>query len=521
SLLFPMRVLLLILSLLSLGFSAKVAVFLASLSKSQVLFNLRLAEEIAVDHEVVLIRPSFHPDADTLVSSHPRIRELRPKGCELASFQQFYHAENTWVWSDPSFSESANITKLYRGMFFETCKNMLNNDKLMALMKAEKFDLALHHHLDTCTLGIVHALKIPQWGWVLSTPLFRSMISLVGVPVLPSYFPALLTDASNEMDLTKRLKNFAWELFCDIYMPLGSKPYTQLFQEKYGESFTPLSELAQQGRFLMANVHSDIEFPVPVTNKIVYIGGLGMKKETNALKEPFASFVGKSSKTVLVSLGSVADTKNMPDQWRDAFLGLFYANPDINFVWKYEKDIEVPKNVLRGNWLPQNDLLGHEKVVAFVTHGGYNSIGESISSGTPIVAIPLFGDQFRNARMAEYRKFGTRIYKKDLTTENLNASLHKILDDPSYLSSAREVQSIAFSSPLTPGQTIRHTINFTLAHPHYNRDLPQLGLFSLYSLDVITIIFGIPVLLILLFLRKLASCYYWSCCDIAYKEKNE
>ncbi|GMR32299.1 hypothetical protein PMAYCL1PPCAC_02494 [Pristionchus mayeri] len=516
-----MRVSLLFFSFLTLGFSAKVAIFVASLSRSQVLFNLRLAEEIAVDHEVVLIRPSFNPHADLLVSSHPRIRELRPKGCEPNTFLRFYDAENAWVWSDPSFSETANITALYRRMFYETCKNLAENNEFMDEMRKEKFDIALHHHLDSCTLGIVKVLKIPQWGWVLSTPLFRSMINLVGIPVLPSYFPSLLTDASNEMDFFKRVKNFVWEIFCDIYMPLGSKPYTQIFRDLYGEDSPSMFELATEGRFLMANVHPDIEFPVPVTNKVVYIGGLGMKKETEALKEPLASFVNKSSKTVLVSFGSVADTQNMPIPWREAFIGLFESNPSINFIWKFDQEIEVPSNVLRQSWLPQHDLLGHDKVVAFITHSGYNSIGESISTGTPILAIPLFGDQFRNARMAEYRQFGIRLYKSDITAHNLNEALHKIIEDERYSLSAREVQSIALSSPLPPGLSIRHTINFTLAHPFYNRDLPSLGLISLYSLDVIVFLFFLPTLLFLLLLWRLARCYYWSCCDIAYKEKSE
>lgn len=205
---------------------------------------------------------------------------------------------------------------------------------------------------------------------------------------------------------------------------------------------------------------------------------------------------------------------------------------------------------------------GSDKVVAFITHGGYNSVGESISTATPIVAIPLFGDQFRwerentrgingwfsirNARMAEYRKFGARLYKRDITTDNLNKALHKVINDPrwvhywlirgtnlvsmlssywltllSYLLSAREVQSIALSSIVHPGHSIRHTINFTLSHPHYNRDLPQLGLISLYSLDVIAFLFLLPSILLYLILRKIAGWYYWSCCDLAYKEKAE
>lgn len=63
----------------------------------QVVFNLRLAEEIAVDHDVILIRPSFNPDADQLVSNHPRVSPiyhtplplLSPFSCSLHRFANF------------------------------------------------------------------------------------------------------------------------------------------------------------------------------------------------------------------------------------------------------------------------------------------------------------------------------------------------------------------------------------------------------------------------------------------------
>lgn len=42
---------------------------------------------------------------------------------------------------------------------------------------------------------------------------------------------------------------------------------------------------------------------------------------------------------------------------------------------------------------------GHPKVAAFITHAGYNSLGESIASGTPLVTVPLFGDQMRYAQI--------------------------------------------------------------------------------------------------------------------------
>ena len=49
-------------------------------------------------------------------------------------------------------------------------------------------------------------------------------------------------------------------------------------------------------------------------------------------------------------------------------------------------------------WLPQNDLLGHPAVTAFLSHGGIHSMYEAIYHGVPMVVVPLTADQFDNAR---------------------------------------------------------------------------------------------------------------------------
>ncbi|KAF8361260.1 hypothetical protein PRIPAC_88183, partial [Pristionchus pacificus] len=264
------------------------------------------------------------------------------------------------------------------------------------------------------------------------------------------------------------------------------------------------------------NVHPDIEFPVPVTSKVTYFGGLGMSNETKPLEEPYASFISAAKKVVFVSFGTVADPKAMPAAWKKAFVELFEKNPDVHFIWRMESDVEVPKNVLRSLWHPQKDILGHPKVAAFITHAGYNSIGESIASGTPLVTVPLFGDQPRNSRLAEYRGFGVRVEKTEMTSDNLNAALRKILENPSYEKSAKSLRKIVFSSPVKAGDALRHAINFAIEHPDHDRDLPSLYFFQLYSLDVIFLLFIVP-----LFLPILFKWYYWSCCKVAYKEKEK
>ena len=64
---------------------------------------------------------------------------------------------------------------------------------------------------------------------------------------------------------------------------------------------------------------------------------------------------------------------------------------------------KVPSNVFCTKWFPQNDLLGHPKVNAFLSHGGFNGVNEAAYHGVPVVGFPLFADQFDNIARLQYR----------------------------------------------------------------------------------------------------------------------
>ncbi|WP_137980562.1 nucleotide disphospho-sugar-binding domain-containing protein [Streptomyces violaceusniger] len=67
----------------------------------------------------------------------------------------------------------------------------------------------------------------------------------------------------------------------------------------------------------------------------------------------------------------------------------------------------VPPHVHITDRLPQPLLL--ESVDLFLTHGGFNSIRESLRTATPMAVLPQFGDQPRNAQRVEELGLGRRV----------------------------------------------------------------------------------------------------------------
>lgn len=64
----------------------------------------------------------------------------------------------------------------------------------------------------------------------------------------------------------------------------------------------------------------------------------------------------------------------------------------------FEKRIEGKGLIIRG-WAPQVLILDHEAVGGFVTHCGWNSSLEGITSGVPMVTWPVAAEQFYNEKL--------------------------------------------------------------------------------------------------------------------------
>ncbi|MEO1622615.1 MAG: nucleotide disphospho-sugar-binding domain-containing protein, partial [Cyanobacteria bacterium J06632_3] len=90
-------------------------------------------------------------------------------------------------------------------------------------------------------------------------------------------------------------------------------------------------------------------------------------------------------------------------------------------------------------YAPQLDLL--KKATLTITHGGMNSVLESLNNGVPMVAIPIANDQPGIASRVVWAGCGEAIPIKKISVTKLHTAISKVLRDATYTENAVKLQS--------------------------------------------------------------------------------
>ncbi len=149
-------------------------------------------------------------------------------------------------------------------------------------------------------------------------------------------------------------------------------------------------------------------------------------RATDAEWELPAELAGSDEPLVYLSLGSLgsADVELMRT------LVAELAEAPYRFIVSkgpQGDEFELAPNMVGAEFLPQTKVLPQVDLV--ITHGGNNTVTESLFFGKPMVVLPIFWDQHDNAQRLDETGFGIRVDTYAHRPEDLTGAITRLLDD--------------------------------------------------------------------------------------------
>ncbi|XP_066242117.1 UDP-glucuronosyltransferase 2B31-like isoform X1 [Saccopteryx leptura] len=370
----------------------------------------------------------------------------------------------------------------------KVCKSVVFNRKLMTKLQESKFDVILADAIGFCGELLAELLEIPLVYSLRFSPGDNLEKRSGGLPFIPSYVPVILSELSDRMTFMERVKNMIYVLYFDFWFEaFNQKKWDEFYSKVLGRP-TTFYELMSKAEMWLIRTYWDFEFPRPFLPHFEFVGGLHCKPAKPLPKEmeEFAQSSGEHG-IVVFTLGSMVT--NMTEG-RANMIASTLAQIPQKVIWRYEgkKPDTLGPNTRLYKWIPQNDLLGHPKTKAFITHGGTNGIYEAIYHGIPMVGIPLFADQPDNIVHMKTKGAAIRLDLDTLSSTKLLNALETVINDPSYKENAMKLSRIHHDQPMKPLDRAVFWIEFVMRHKgakHLRPASLDLTWIQYHSLDVI------------------------------------
>uniref|UniRef100_A0A3P9C882 glucuronosyltransferase n=1 Tax=Maylandia zebra TaxID=106582 RepID=A0A3P9C882_9CICH len=396
---------------------------------------------------------------------------------------------------------------------------VVKSEAAMKKLKEGKYDLLLADPLYPGSDLVADILGIPL--------VFSLRFSLANnwerhcgqMPAPPSFVPGAMSKLTDKMDFSERVWNFLFYTLQDIMI---DHTFWNVLDRYYSDvKGTPTSacELMSKADIWLIRTYWDFEFPRPFPPNFKYVGGIHCRP-AKPLPEDLEEFVQSSGDDgiVIFTLGSMIN--NVTKEKANMIASGLAQIPQ---KYRGEKPETLGGNTKIYDWIPQNDLLGHPKARAFITHGGTNGIYEAIYHGVPIVGIPMFADQPDNMVHMKEKGAAVILNLNFMTSEGLRDAINTVINYKSYKENAMQLSSIHHDRPMSALEEAVFWIEFTLRNKgakHLRVQAHELTWYQYHSLDVLGFFLAIVLLLIFIFIKTCSFCLN-RCCVRKEKKKRK
>ena len=389
------------------------------------------------------------------------------------------------------------------------CLLEIEGNKLKSL---GKIDLIISDIGGLCPPLFADMMKVPRVD-ISPAGFAEPYLSFIhNIPNPVAYTPQMASRVPRNLSLLNRAHNlFLYAVGYTVYKLYMLPIYEELWQKYAAETsdFNNVEEVFMNCGLLLIPVDFGVDYPRMLASHVKVTGAIlpGPPKALPTNLEAFM-FQQDGSKTklldvVIVAFGTVI-SKFKPEFVDTIAKAL--AKVEAKVVWKHagNRPSQLGSNTMVAPWIPQNDLLGHPMVKAFVSHGGLNSIYESSYHGVPMVIIPLFADQSGNAMKIQETGAGIILDLKGLKPDYLTQAVNKVIYDGVFAENAAMLSKIMQSRKPTPTVEAANWVEYMLSTNgslHLRSEADNLYFYELCMLDVLVLLFILVAVTFVLFTK--------------------
>ncbi|KAL5260556.1 hypothetical protein ACHWQZ_G010637 [Mnemiopsis leidyi] len=399
-----------------------------------------------------------------------------------------------------------------------------NGEEFAKLVEREKFDLVvLEDYNALLAKAALKEMNIPVMGVVCHTGA-AEMNSRYSLPGLLNSVPGLTNDVTDSPPSFYE----RWQTLVRtgrFYLAIST--IIESFIKKTPKPEDSLKEyLIAMYDVVFINDHPAFSFPFLTPPNTFYLGHFNLENYSiNPLPEEYQKFLANCpyQHKILFSFGSYLEDPRQFTGMSAIIKTLSQMN--ICVIMKSNLQLELPSGkFLQKSWIPQKDLLGSGKLDLFFSHCGNNGRMEAIFFNVPLLCVPLFGDQYYNARLVRRNGFGSYLTWEELTEESLTETIKNLLGKKEeFVEKMRRAADIARNDPGAGTETLRYYTDLLVKNGNadhlVNRIIMNQSTNEIYNLDIAVLALVCVLLSIVFILFVLVKCLRLLCCRLFTKIK--
>ncbi|KAL4713315.1 hypothetical protein ACJJTC_015302 [Scirpophaga incertulas] len=377
---------------------------------------------------------------------------------------------------------------------YEICDSFYNDIETRSFLRSGRsYDLiVLDGAFPECSMGVVYKFKLP-FIFINTVGFFSMPFSYSGSPTPFSVTPFFSKPFTDTMGFWDRTLNAAWYIAAYTAHSFSMMVLQGVLRKHFGPHIPHVYDMTKNVSFILQNGHYSVSYPRPYLPNVAEVACIHCK-DANRLNPDIEEWISGAGDAgfVYVSMGSSVRTSSMPLAAHKLFVEALGRLPH-RVLWKQDAEqnmTDIPSNVKLYKWLPQQDLLGHPKIKAFITHGGLLSMFETVYHAVPIVTIPVFCDHDSNAAKAEVDGYAKRLELRYLTPDTLFKAIMEVINDPKYKVQVKKRQLFLRDQKESPLERAVYWTEYVIRHKgahHLQSPAKDLHFLQYYMLDTILV----------------------------------